>query len=252
MERIRRITGVDFMKTWIVLFALLISGFNAQSEDAAEAVQAVPEEVSTTPDSTEVVAEAEAVTEPIETAEDSQETPPPAEAVAPRAPTFVVILPERIDHNWYWFLYTDTAQHIVQSAIEKALVRAGLNVIDLNTITLPGFGNDFQKLLSVGYAVEAGKTAMADYVITGQATAVKASEGYAYGVNVFRAQAEITAKIVRVSDGKILEIEDASMLEGGQSAQAAGQSALKKAGTQLASKIARAASKLAAAESPAQ
>jgi hypothetical protein len=240
------------MKTWIVLFALLITGFNAHSEDAAEAVSAVAEEVSATPVSTEVVTETEAVAEAVEIVEDSQVTPPAAEAAAPSAPTFVVILPERIDHAWYWLLYTDTSQHIVQSAIEKALIRAGLNVIDLNTVSLPGFGNDLQQLMSINYAVEAGKTARADYVITGQATAVKASEGFAYGVNVFRSQAEITAKIVRVSDGKILEIEDASMLEGGQSAQAAGQSALKKAGTQLASKIARAASKLAAAESPVQ
>jgi hypothetical protein len=236
------------MKTWIVLFALLITGFNAHSEDAAEAVSAIAEEVSATP----VVTETEAVAEAVEIVEDSQVTPPAAEAAAPSAPTFVVILPERIDHAWYWLLYTDTSQHIVQSAIEKALIRAGLNVIDLNTVSLPGFGNDLQQLMSINYAVEAGKTARADYVITGQATAVKASEGFAYGVNVFRSQAEITAKIVRVSDGKILEIEDASMLEGGQSAQAAGQSALKKAGTQLASKIARAASKLAAAESPVQ
>jgi hypothetical protein len=178
-----------------------------------------------------------------------------AEPVVPettKAPVFAVILPERIDHAWYWILYTDTAQHIVQSAIEKALVRAGVEVIDLNTASLPSVGNDMQQLMSMAFALDAGKQVKADYVVTGQATAIKASEGQAYGVNVFRSQVDIVAKIVRVSDGKIMDIEDASVQEGGQSAQGAGQAGLKKAGTQVASKIARIARELAAGEPSAQ
>ncbi len=169
-----------------------------------------------------------------------------------KAPVFAVILPERIDHAWYWILYTDTAQHIVQSAIEKALVRAGVEVIDLNTASLPSVGNDMQQLMSMAFALDAGRQVKADYVITGQATAIKASEGQAYGVNVFRSQVDIVAKIVRVSDGKIMDIEDASVQEGGQSTQGAGQAGLKKAGTQVASKIARIARELAAGEPAAQ
>lgn len=168
------------------------------------------------------------------------EEPAPA-TEAPKPPVFAVILPERIDHDWYWFLYTDTAQHIVQSAVEKSLVRAGVDVIDLNTVSLPSFGDNWEKLVSNAFAIEAGKQLKADYVVTGQATAVKASQGVAYGVTVYRSQAEITAKIVRVRDGKIIAIEDASIQEGGQSAQAAGQAALKKAGGQIGGKIARAA-----------
>ena len=176
----------------------------------------------------------------------------PAVVETPKAPVFAVILPERIDHAWYWILYTDTAQHIVQSAIEKALIRAGVDVIDLNTASLPSVGSDMQRLMSMAFVLDAGKQVKADYVVTGQATAIKASEGQAYGVNVFRSQAEIVAKIVRVSDGKIIALEDASMQEGGQSAQAAGQAALKKAGAQVAAKIARTARGLTAGEPAAQ
>lgn len=165
----------------------------------------------------------------------------PAAVETPKPPVFAVILPERIDHDWYWFLYTDTAQHIVQSAVEKSLIRAGVEVIDLTTASLPSFGNNWENLVSNAFALEAGRLLKADYVVTGQATAVKASQGVAYGVTVYRSQAEITAKIVRVSDGKIIALEDASFQEGGQSAQAAGQAALKKAGGQIGGKIARAA-----------
>ena len=230
------------MKKWIILSAFLMAGISAFAEDAAVQPPVVTEETAA-PAVAAPVIEAPAVAVP--------EVTPSEPAPAPKELTFVVLLPERIDHDWYWILYTDVSQHIVQSAIEKALIRAGLNVVDLSTITLPSVGSDMQQIMSINYAVEAGRIAKADYVITGQATAVKASEGFAYGVNVYRSQAEISAKIVRVSDGRILEVEDASQLEGGQSAQAAGQSALKKASVEIGSKMARAARALASADKPA-
>ncbi len=236
------------MKQWVAVILCSILGLPVWSESIAESAESsiapAVEIVETAPgEVTEPVESPAEETAPAVTQEsvDIPGTQEPADAAveAPKPPRFVVILPERIDHDWYWFLYTDTAQHIVQSQVEKALVRAGVEVVDVATSTMPAIGSDMQKLLSMAYALEAGKTLAVDYVITGQATAVKASEGFAYGVNVYRSQAEITAKIVRVSDGKILALEDASIQEGGQSAQAAGQAALKKAGGQVASKIAR-------------
>lgn len=181
------------------------------------------------------------------TAEELSVPEPPAEPAAPKTPTFVVVVPERIDHDWYWILYSDRSQHIVQSAIEKALIRAGAEVIDLSTAqSLPPTGGDLAILQTVNYAMMVGKKVNADYIVSGQATAVKSSEGTAYNVNVVRTQAEITAKIIRTSDGKIMAIEDATVQEGGQSAQAAGQNALKKAGSQIGSKIAAGARKILA------
>lgn len=228
------------MSKWVVILSLLWSVSPVWAQDLE-----VPAD-ETTPDvvAEEASAEAEVTSE--------AETPAAEEVAITRTPTFVVILPERIDHDWYWILYSDRSQHIVQSAIEKALIRAGFDVIDLQTATMPPFGNDIMKLQSTAYAVQAGRQLKADYVISGNATAVKASEGTAYGVNVVRTQAEVTAKIIRVLDGRILDVEDASVLEGGQSVQAAGQTALKKAGTQVAARIARIAAKLSVPETPAQ
>jgi len=242
------------MNKWIVILALALSSSPVFSQEVESSTE-------TTADAAEVVVEATTETAVVEESaeltaveESTQEVPMSIEeaaATASRAPVFVVILPERIDHAWYWLFYSDTSQHIVQSAVEKALIRAGLNVIDLQTATLPSFGTDMMQLQSINYAIKAGRQLKADFVISGQATAVKASEGQAYGVNVVRTQAEVTAKIIRVSDGKILEVEDASVLEGGQSVQAAGQNALKRAGTQVAGKIVRTASKLTVSETPA-
>ncbi|HMO03318.1 MAG TPA: hypothetical protein PKC67_00105 [Kiritimatiellia bacterium] len=234
------------MNRWIVTVCL-VCGWMMHSARAEEPVVTETEiglaevvEVGLLPEQVEQAAPAEQSPETI--IDETPATDADPEAVeASKPPTFAVILPERIDHDWYWFLYTDTAQHIVQSAVEKALIRAGVEVIDLNTATLPSFGNNWERLVSNAFALEAGKQLKADYVVTGQATAVKASQGVAYGVTVYRSQAEITAKIVRVSDGKIIAIEDASIQEGGQSAQAAGQAALKKASGQIGGKIARAA-----------
>lgn len=161
----------------------------------------------------------------------------PAVEVADSTPSFAVIVPERIDHDWYWILYSDTSQHIVQSAIEKALVRSGVDVIDISTADLPAFSGNWGDIMSKTFAVNIGKTLGVDYIVSGKATAVKASEGNAYGVQVVRTQANVTAKIIRVSDGRIMEVFDADVLEGGQSAQAAGQTALKEAGKDVGSEI---------------
>ena len=92
-------------------------------------------------------------------------------------------------------------------------------------------------MLGKDTALEKARQLGADYVILGSATASKASEGVAYGVTVIRATASITAKIVRVSDGKIIDVFDASALEGGQAVMAAGREALKKAGKSIGDQL---------------
>ena len=172
---------------------------------------------------------------------------PVAEAPAvPSAPKFVVFLPERVDTEWYWYYYSDQSQHLVQSAVEKALIAAGFDVIDLASIHKLQASGSIDEITSVAGARAAAQDAGAEYAIVGTATAVKASEGSAYGVNVVRSNAEITAKILRVSDGKILDIEEASAQEGGQAARAAGQAALKKAAPGFARKLATAAKRVTA------
>ncbi|HPG00943.1 MAG TPA: hypothetical protein PLE77_12830 [Kiritimatiellia bacterium] len=160
----------------------------------------------------------------------------PAAAEPAKAPRFVVILPERIDNIWFWFYVTDESEHVVQSAVEKALVRAGIDVVDISAADVFG-GETIEALLGKDTAVAKARQLGADYVILGTATASKASEGVAYGVTVIRAGANITAKIVRVSDGKIMAVVDASAQEGGQAVMAAGREALKKAGKNIGDQL---------------
>ncbi|NCC52595.1 MAG: hypothetical protein EOM20_15445 [Spartobacteria bacterium] len=165
------------------------------------------------------------------------ETAVVAEEAADLLPRIMVILPEQIDTEWYWYYYTEVTQNIVQSAIEKALVRAGYDVIDVQALNLFGDQGDINRLWDRNYTVNKAREAQAAYVILGRATATKLSHDVAYGVNVFRSSAEITARLVRVSDGKILAVEDAGATAGGQAQKAAGQDALKDAAKTIARKL---------------
>lgn len=163
--------------------------------------------------------------------------------VEPGAPTFAVFLPERIERVWYWYAYTEETQHIVQSAVEKALINAGLEVVDISSMPLPEQG-DLTQVMSAPQVVRWGAAAHADYIIMGTATADPQSEGVAYGQKVVRSTATISARIIRVSDSRIVGVQDASALMGGQALAAAAREALKKGGEDIGRKLARSAKNL--------
>jgi hypothetical protein len=170
-----------------------------------------------------------------------------APAAPPSAPRFLVMVPESINREWFWYYGTDQQQHVVQSAIEKALIRAGLDVVDISAAKVFDGAKVFDATTGVELftsddtAVQKAKELKADYVIVGTAVADKASESVAYGVVVVRCNADITAKIVRASDGKVVAVEDASANVGGQAVMSSGRDALKQAGEEIAGKLARAA-----------
>jgi hypothetical protein len=152
------------------------------------------------------------------------------------SPTFVVFMPEQIDTEWFWYYYTETAQHIVQAAVEKELVRAGFNVIDISMVSFEDDA-DLESLWKPGFALKKAKELNADFVVIGRATASRMSHNVAYGVNVYRSSAEITARLIRVEDGKVVAVEDASSDAGGQAQKPAAQAALKEAGKDIAKAI---------------
>ncbi len=160
-------------------------------------------------------------------------TKEPAPAVA-TGPKIAVIAPEQIEGEWFWFSWGGGRQHVVQTAIEKSLVRAGFSVVDATEL---GTGRNLDDLVNAKTAVIKAKDLGAEYVIAGKATAVRSSEGQAYGVNVVRADAEITMRLVRVSDGAVIAVEDANAQAGGQAVRAAGKEALKKAAQDIAKKM---------------
>ncbi len=162
----------------------------------------------------------------------------PAAEAAP-APRVAVFLPEQLEGEWYWISGTG-ARHLAQAAVEKAFLRAGFEVIDLGTAMggLEG-ASAIEILLAPEQARSRAASAGADYLVSGKATATRASEGAAYGVTVIRARSELTARVVRVADGKVLAVEDATAEAGGQGVRAAGQEAIKKASGDLARKLVR-------------
>lgn len=176
---------------------------------------------------------------------------PPAEdlvpAVAPALAKFVVFLPERVDLMWFWYYYTDVQQYFVQSAVEKALLGAGKELVDLTTCDAFQVGGTITEVTNPAEAIKKAASLGATYAVIGQADAVKTSENVAYGVTVFRANANASARIIRVKDGKMLAMEAATAQGGGQSVQGATQDALKNVGRAIASKIAAAAARAEAA-----
>jgi hypothetical protein len=167
---------------------------------------------------------------------------------APSAPKFVVFMPERVDLMWFWYYYTDVQQHFVQSAVEKALLSAGKEIVDLTISDAFQQGGSITEVMNPAQAVKKAMALGANFVIIGQAQAIKSGENIAYGVHVVRANAEASARIIRVKDGKLINIEEANAQGSGQSSQAAAQAALKDVGKIIASKLATAASPLVSAE----
>jgi hypothetical protein len=161
--------------------------------------------------------------------------PPPTESpAANNAPTVAVLLPERIDQEWFWYYFTGESAHIVQSIMEKALLDAGVVVLDVSSQPLTG---SLDSILSPDQARALAQKMGAEYMIWGQAIADKKSDSMAYGVRVVRASATITAKLIRVSDGRVMASEEISAEEGGQALRAAGREALKKAAKTISRKM---------------
>ena len=154
------------------------------------------------------------------------------------AVSFVVFLPEQIDTEWFWYYYTETEQHIVQSLVEKKLIDAGYEVIDISMANLDDESFSIEDVTSPRNAVQLARKLGATYAIVGKASASQAGNTVAYGINVIRAGAEASARIVQVSDGKIIAVEEASSKGGGQAQKMAAQGALKEAGRVLADRLA--------------
>ncbi len=151
---------------------------------------------------------------------------------------FVVIIPERIDRLWYWHYYTDTAQYLVQSEVEKALIRNNVEIIDLTLVDVFQRRVRFSEFLTPQFTRSKAKELGASFLITGKAIATKISHNVAYGINVYRSSADITAKVVRVRDGKIMAVVDAEAKAGGESLLGASRDALKEAGKAIGLKLA--------------
>ncbi len=163
---------------------------------------------------------------------------------APKSPSFLVIVPERVDVEWYWYFYTEESQHIVQTEIEKRLVRDGHTLLEIGGEAMLGADLTLDNILKRQTALDIATRLGATHLIHGQATAAPASQSVAYGVTVYRSNADLQVRVVRVADGKMLAVEDASATGGAEAQKAAGRAALKDAGKKLAKNVGRAVEKI--------
>jgi hypothetical protein len=213
--------------TWlmVVVFSLSVSSVFAQTETPATA----PAELAGEPDI--------AIASP-----EPASTEAPA-ATAP-APKFVIFLPEQIDTMWYWYYLTDESQAIAQSAVEKALLSKEIDVIDLAMAQAYQSGGTIEDVTNPAQALKKAMELGAQYAVIGQAQAVHNSPTVAYGVTVFRGTATARAKIIRVSDGKVMASVESEGQGGGQGAQMAAQEALKDCAEKLGKRVALAVKNL--------
>lgn len=227
------------MKKWTLVVCVLLLGWS-YNVMAQEDGTAVPEEAVAAPEAAESTPPAAETAEvPAPQADEPAPAPAPTPVVS-AVPRFAVFLPERIDQQWYWILYTIEIQHVVQSAIEKALVDGGFDVVDVSLMNLPADGGIAQ-VTSMDQAVKRAAANGVDYVIVGMATADPQSESSAYGLRVTRATATVTARLVRVSDAKVLSVQETSAMMGGEAFRAAAREALKRAGADAGRKLVQAA-----------
>lgn len=163
--------------------------------------------------------------------------------------SIVVVVPEKIGEDTLLIGGGGNETLIVQGDIEKRLVRKGLDVRDVSGLEpkIEG-GASWQTLTVKQGALTVARQVKADYLVYGQATAVRAGKGQAYGVTSLRAQADVVVRLVEVESGKVLEVFDSSALEGDQAFGIAAKRALKEAAKPLSREVADAAEILLAAE----
>ncbi len=157
---------------------------------------------------------------------------------APEPLAVVVVLPEQIGEEQA-LGGNNSSRMLVQAEVEKALIRSKYRVIDVNSLSpqVEGSGGIWSVVTVQDSALKLAKEAGADYLVHGKASAVKAGSGSAYGISMVQSQADVTARLIRVSDGEILTVITAEALEGNQSFGIAAKEALKKAGKDTGRKL---------------
>ena len=156
-------------------------------------------------------------------------------------------MPERVDVEWFWYHYGVGDDMVVQRSVEQAIIRAGHELVDATSTDAFPSGLTIDRMLQKKKALAIAAELGASHLILGKATAVHGSHSKAYSVNVYRSNVEISSRIIRVADGKVLDVLDVNTTEGDQSQRTAARNALKAGGKKIARKLASSLSKHTAA-----
>lgn len=144
----------------------------------------------------------------------------------------LVILPEQIDIEWFWYHYSVSNEMQVQTAVEKQLLRDGYDLVDVRTADSFDETLDIESVTERSTGFRLARELNADYLILGQTFSVPAGESNIYGVKVHRANADVTARVFRIPDEQLVDVVSVNVTEGDQSARTAARNALKEAGKQ--------------------
>jgi hypothetical protein len=144
-----------------------------------------------------------------------------------------------VDVEWYWYHYGAGDDMIVQRNVEQALMNEGYEVVEASSTDAFPSRLTIDRMLQKNKPLDIAAALKADYLVPVKAIAVHASAGQAYGVKVHGSNVEITARLIRVADGKLLEVVDENVTEGDQSQRTTARNALKAGSKKLSRQLIR-------------
>lgn len=153
-------------------------------------------------------------------------------------PKFILMVSEQNiegpQRNW-WASEIDLS--VTESTIAQALITEGYEVLEPSVLDKTISRDPAFRVVNLAEqdSVKLGKLAAADYVVLGKAIAT--SGGNVPQSSMRSCFANITAKVIKISDGKVLAYLDASGNSAHLDVVTGGKEALKSAGADLASKI---------------
>jgi len=161
-----------------------------------------------------------------------------AAAVAQAKPKFILMISEQNiegPQKCWWASQVDLS--VTEATVAQGLIRAGYEVIEPSVLNREIVKDPAFKLVDIPQekSIKLGRIASADYVITGKALA--SAGGNAPQSNMRSCFANITAKLIRIKDGKVIAYLDAAGSTVHMDVITGGREALKSAGEELSGKI---------------
>ena len=170
----------------------------------------------------------------------------PIQAVAPVAakPKIILLIAEQNiegPQRAWWASEIDLST--TEAAVARNLIAQGYEIIEPSTVTNAITQDKAFRLVDIdqGTSVKLGSITRADYVILGKAIA--SAGGRVPQSSMISCFANVTAKLIRVKDGKVIAYTDAAGNSAHLDVVSGGREALSSAGDDLAAKITAALSK---------
>lgn len=143
------------------------------------------------------------------------------------------------EHYYYWWggaIAEEVNLSLVESILAQSLTKAGFEVIDPSVMGKLKVKKPYQHLgLNANEAVELARSYGANLVVLGKALATEGAK--LSGTTMVSSSANITAKVVRVKDRKIISYLSASGDSVHPNVVSAGNEALEQAAEELAEKL---------------